>query len=74
MLAGLATATGRLERAGRLWGALEAETERERVGYWEADRAEYETRIVRDDPAFERGRDEGRRLSFGAAVEYALGP
>ncbi len=74
MLAGLATATGRLERAGRLWGALEAETERERVGYWEADRAEHETRIVRDDPAFERGRDEGRRLSFGAAVEYALGP
>ena len=73
-LAGFATATGQLERAGRLWGALEAEKARAPVGYWDADHDEYGKRIVRDDPAFERGREEGRRLSLDEAVAYALGP
>jgi hypothetical protein len=73
-LAGFATATGQLERAGCLWGALEAEVERAPVGYWEADRDELARRVVRDDPTFERGREEGRRLSLDQAVAYALGP
>jgi tetratricopeptide (TPR) repeat protein len=33
MLARFATATGQLDRAGRLWGALEIEVERAPVGY-----------------------------------------
>jgi predicted ATPase len=74
LLAGLATATGRLERAGRLWGALEAETARAPVGYWEANRDEVEVRVVRDDPTFERGLEAGRELSLDEAVAYALGP
>jgi tetratricopeptide (TPR) repeat protein len=74
ILAGLATETGQLERAGRLWGSLEREAERAPVGYWEGDRAEYEARVVRDEPAFERGREAGRGLSLDEAVAYALGP
>jgi predicted ATPase len=73
-LARFATATAQLERAGRIWGALEAEVERAPVGYWEADRDELARQVVRDDPAFERGREEGRRLSLDEAVAYALGP
>jgi predicted ATPase len=73
-LAGLATATGQPERAGRLWGALEAETERAPVGRWEQDRHEYAALVVLDDPAFERGREAGRGLSLDEAVAYALGP
>ena len=73
-LAQNSTAAGELVRAGRLWGALEAESERELVGAWERARDDAAETIVRDDPAFERGREEGRRLAFDAAVEYALGP
>ncbi|HKC76956.1 MAG TPA: hypothetical protein VKB70_01080, partial [Gaiellaceae bacterium] len=73
-LAQNATAAGDFERAGRLWGALEAESERALVGSWERNRDEAADSIVREDPAFERGRGEGRRLSFEDAVEYALGP
>jgi predicted ATPase len=73
-LAGLAVRTGRLERAGRLWGALEAEAERAPVGYWEQDRDEVAEEVVCDDPAFERGREAGRDLSLDDAVAYALGP
>jgi predicted ATPase len=68
------TAAGRLERAGCVWGALEAEAERAPIGSWERQRDEVAETVVRDDPAFERGREEGRRLSFDDAVEYALGP
>jgi predicted ATPase len=71
-LAALATATGQLERSGRLWGALETETARAPVGFWEGDRHEVEAQVVRDDPAFERGREDGRRLSLDEAVAYAL--
>jgi predicted ATPase len=73
-LAQNATAAGELERAGRLWGALEAEAERAPVGAWERHLGETAETIVRDDPWFERGREGGRRLSFDEAVDYALGP
>ena len=73
-LAQVFTAAGRLERAGRLWGALDAEAGRAPVGSWERHRDETAETVVRDDPAFERGREEGRRLSFDDAVEYALRP
>jgi predicted ATPase len=73
-LAQLAAETGRRERAGRLWGSLEVETARAPVGRWEQQCEEIAAQIVRDDPAFERGRVEGRRLSLDEAVAYALGP
>jgi ATP/maltotriose-dependent transcriptional regulator MalT len=73
-LAQNATAAGELERAGRFWGALEAEAERAPVGAWERHLDETAGTIVRDDPAFARGREEGLRLSFDDTIEYALGP
>jgi predicted ATPase len=73
-LAQLAAETGQSERAGRLWGSLEVETARAPVGRWEQQCEEIAAQIVRDDPAFERGREEGRRLSLDEAVAYALGP
>jgi predicted ATPase len=71
-LAQVFTASGRLERAGCLWGALEAEGERAPVGVWDRDRDEAAETIVRGDPAFERGREAGRALSLDEAVAYAL--
>ena len=73
LLAWLAVETGELEQAGRLWGAVEAEAERAPVGQWEAERDEYAGFVVRDDPAFERGRLAGPRLTFDQAVAEALG-
>jgi tetratricopeptide (TPR) repeat protein len=72
LLARLATEQGDLDRAGRLWGAVEAEAERAPVGQWEVERDEYAGFVVRDDPAFERGRAAGRRLTFDQAVDEAL--
>ena len=71
-LAQNSTAAGELERAGRLWGALEAEAERAPVGAWERHLDETAETIVRDDAAFERGREAGRALSLEEAVAYAL--
>ena len=72
LLAWLATEQGDLGRAGRLWGAVEAEAERAPVGQWEVERDEYASHVVRDDPAFERGRAAGRRLTLDQAVDEAL--
>ena len=41
LLAYVAAATGRTERAGVLWGAVEAEEARGRVGQWEEERETY---------------------------------
>jgi tetratricopeptide (TPR) repeat protein len=68
-----AAVRGNAGRAGRLWGALEAEAERAPVGQWEAEREKYaESVLAADGPAFERACEEGRRLSFEAAVSEAL--
>ena len=60
--------------AGRLWGAIEGEEQRGRVGQWEDYRHEFEAHV---EPAwgadFERGREEGRRLTLDQAVAAALG-
>jgi len=71
-LAQVFTAAGQLERAGRLWGALEAESELAPVGSWERVRDEVAETVVRDDPSFERGRKAGRALSLDEVVAYAL--
>ena len=72
LFAWLATEQGDLGRAGRLWGAVEAEAERAPVGQWEVERDEYASYVVRDDSAFEGGRAAGRRLTFDQAVDEAL--
>ena len=60
-------------RAGRLWGAVEAEEERGPVGQWEQEREKYAARVLaHDGPEHERGVREGRQLSLEAAVEEAL--
>jgi predicted ATPase/class 3 adenylate cyclase len=71
-LAWLATERGAIERAGRIWGAVEAEAERVPVGQWEAERDEYAAHVVRQGPAFDRGYVAGRRLTLQQAVEEAL--
>jgi predicted ATPase/class 3 adenylate cyclase len=73
-LAQFFTAGGQLERSGLLWGALEAEAERAPVGAWERVRVEAAETIIREEPEFARGREEGRGLSFDDVVQYALGP
>ncbi len=72
LLAWLATEQGDLGRAGRLWGAVEAEAERAPVGQWEVERDEYASYVIRDDPAFGLGRAAGRRLTFDQAIDEAL--
>jgi predicted ATPase len=73
LLAATAVAHGQLERAGAVWGAVEAEEGRGRIGQWEAERDFYATRVLQDpNEAFERGRAEGRLMRLSDAVEYAL--
>jgi predicted ATPase/class 3 adenylate cyclase len=72
-LAHAAAETGDAVGAGRLWGAVEAEESRGVLGQWESARAAYEQAVVADaDEAFERGREEGRRLTLKQAVVAAV--
>jgi hypothetical protein len=73
-LARNAAVRGDARRAGRLWGALEAEAERAPVGQWEAEREKYAEGLTAVNGAeFARARGEGRLLSFEAALSEALG-
>ncbi len=72
LLAWLATARRELDRAGRVWGAIETEAMRAPVGQWETEQDDYALHVVRDDPAFERGRAAGRGLTFDEALDEAL--
>ena len=72
LLAWLAAETGQCERAGRLWGAAEAEAERAPIGQWEAERDDYASHVVRDTATFAHGRSDGHHLSLDHAVEEAL--
>jgi hypothetical protein len=61
------------ERAGTLWGAVEAVAEREPKSTTEQALLEYWPHVERvGGPDFERGRARGRALSLEEAVEYAL--
>jgi hypothetical protein len=65
---------GALERAGRLWGALEAEEERGPVGAWDVERERYATPVLAHaGREFELGREHGGTLELDAAVAEALG-
>jgi predicted ATPase/class 3 adenylate cyclase len=73
LLARVAAERGELERAGRLWGAIETEQVGAPNGGWIRHRAEYEAHILGSvTPEFERGCTTGREWSLDEAVEYAL--
>lgn len=73
LLLRVATETGQLHRAGRLWGVIEAEEARGRIGQWEAERDQYAQQALRcAGPEFERGREEGARLTLKEALDEAL--
>jgi len=72
-LAQLAAARRDPEEAGRLWGAVEAESDRRRIGQWEQEKDELAQGLdAARGPEFERGREAGRRCSLDEAVAYAL--
>jgi predicted ATPase len=74
LLARFAAEDGDVERAGRLWGAIEAEVARGPVGLWQHEEEQLtEAVLARADERFETGRSDGRSLSLDEAVEYALG-
>jgi predicted ATPase len=69
----LAAAQGDIARAGRLWGAIEAEESRAPLGNWDQMRDEYAAAIVASGGAeFETARRAGRALTLNQAVDYAL--
>ena len=73
LLARFAAADGRAERAGRLWGAIEAEEARGPLGHWEGERERYAAAVLEQSgQEFEAARSAGRRLSLDEAVEEAL--
>jgi predicted ATPase/DNA-binding SARP family transcriptional activator len=73
-LARLARDCGRVERAGRLWGAVEAAEAARPELEWAIDRPGWETTLVagggRD---FDDARERGRALSLDEAAALALG-
>jgi predicted ATPase/class 3 adenylate cyclase len=73
LLARVAAEDDRRERAGELWGALEADEARGRIGQWEDERETYAAPVLaRASEAFERGRLRGRAVSLDDAVAAAL--
>jgi predicted ATPase len=72
LLARISVLGDRHERAGVLWGAVEAEENRGPVGQWEGERDAYATPVLAETGTeFERGRERGRKLSLSEAVAYA---
>ena len=65
----LSASAGDVGRAGCLWGAVEAEVEREPVPNWSPTESPHaDTILAVGGPEFERGRAEGRRLPLHEAV------
>ena len=75
-LAALALAArkaGYAERAGRLWGGIEADEARAFHGGWASRRDEYESHVlVPGCPDLDRGLYARRRMALEEAVAYAL--
>ena len=72
LLAWAAAEAGDAARAGRLWGAIEAESARGPIGQWEAERDDYAARVLRVAGAdFDRAVEVGRRMTLDDAVAYA---
>ena len=69
----LAAASGRSERAGMIWGSIEAEVQRGRIGQWELEMDQYSGRLaIVAGAEFERARELGRNLTLDEAVDFAL--
>jgi hypothetical protein len=74
ILARVAAERGQLERAGRLWGAIEDAEAGAPLGGWRRHRQEFEARMRElAGPEFDRGVAEGRALTLDDAVLLALG-
>jgi tetratricopeptide (TPR) repeat protein len=74
VLARCAAEQGDLERAGWLWGAVEAEEARGRVGQWEQDRDSYAAAVLKHATAeFDTARTNGAAADLTEAIEFALG-
>ncbi|HEX5469863.1 MAG TPA: hypothetical protein VFW80_12535 [Gaiellaceae bacterium] len=72
-LARLAAESGFEHRAGVIWGAIEAEEKRGRMGAWAKERDRLGAPVLAHaGPAFERGREEGALLELDEVVELAL--
>jgi predicted ATPase/class 3 adenylate cyclase len=73
ILARAAAERGQVERAGRLWGAIEDEDAGAPLGGWRRHRTTCEARIrAATGPEFERVCNEGRALTLDDAVLLAL--
>jgi tetratricopeptide (TPR) repeat protein len=73
LVARAAAELGEERLAGRLWGAVEAETERTPLAGWASERDELAGPILaRAGEAFEHGRAEGAELPLEEAVQLAL--
>ena len=69
-LAVIAVARHDAARAGRLWGAVEAEVSLGRVGQWEREQEGIQALVLSEDgPEFARGRAEGGLLTLTQAVD-----
>jgi hypothetical protein len=64
LLARFATVAGKEERAGRIWGAIEAEESRGPVGHWEGEREQFASAVVVPSAEFKAGRADGLSSSF----------
>jgi predicted ATPase/class 3 adenylate cyclase len=73
LLACAAAERGRLDGAGRLWGAIEGQRTFAPLGGWQRHCDAFEARILTlATPEFERAVAEGRELELDDAVELAL--
>jgi tetratricopeptide (TPR) repeat protein len=73
-LARIAGEEGQPLKAGRLWGAVEAEERRGSLGAWHDEREKFAAPVLTHaGPEFDGGRAEGHQLSLDDAVEDALG-
>jgi predicted ATPase len=68
----IATARGRPELAGRLWGAVESEQARRPMYFWEGLLEYAATMLESATPEFEAARRAGAGLALEDAVEIAL--
>ena len=72
LLARVAAEDGRPARAGRLWGAIEAEEGRGPVGAWERSASEFARPVLAAaGHAFDAARTEGRVMALDEAVAFA---
>jgi tetratricopeptide (TPR) repeat protein len=73
-IAWVAAERGDPTRAGRFWGAIEAEETRGPIGAWTGERDLYASHVLATEgPELERGLEECRQLSLDQAIEEALG-